>query len=343
MRPLVFLLLLLATAAVLCGCTGRPEAAPTPTPAVPITSFALVRDDLPFTAVMDQDLRFGPTDPLFRYVPAATYGKAFSDAYTEREIRRSLSQRIWELTEENATAAFALLRNEAVEQAGSADPAFNVTINASVKAGDESVAYVVSHPGSTRYRFNQTVLVFRKGRYVGMLNDQAPDPAFAEIAGLGSLAASWIPAGRPVTVTPSPAGGGGAGLVPLRPLTVTADAPDTAGKLNFTLTSPGGSLPLGPGETRFSVQVPSMGGYLSLATGDSAVTVAWPEGHAGTVLPPGGTAEITLDLRAAGMPVPAKNARQGIAILVTGPGGGTQFSCRTSAQSMAENSSYPCS
>jgi hypothetical protein len=383
MRPalLPVILLIPAILAFCCGCTGGPgDAAPgaTSPPAAgaitpstdthPLARFSLVKEDMPFTVGNEKrrnSLKPDATDPVSRYAPASIYAVTFSERSGDSATERTVTQLIYELPAANASSALSDLRSQAVQASGQKGGDAVLVMAPSVSVGNQTVAFYVRYPGSKTPAFPQSEVAFRKGDYLVILMSQAQGGDLDDLATLAGKAASFIPGGR-TTEAPAPAStaGGGGGLVPVYPFRVTAVSADKVGSISFTLTTPSGSLPLGTGSTSFSVQVPSMGGTIRPApgdtsgknviliadnireftTGDGNVTVTWGKaaGAQDDILVPGESATVTIDLARAQFTPPAKNVRQGISILVKGPSGGTQFSCGNVPEAMTAGSTYDC-
>lgn len=384
MRPahLPAILLLCAIIVFSCGCTGGPGADAPGTPATaaraavvtpaadthPLARFSLVREDMPFTVGNEtrrNNLKPDPADPVSRYAPASVYAVTFSERNGDSATERTVTQLVYELPAANASGALSDLRSKVVRASDPANRDTVTVMDPSVIIGSQTVAFSVRYPGSRTPAFSQSEIAFRKDKYLLVLMSQAQSEDLDDLEKLAEKAASFIPDGRtPEAPAPASTAGGGGGLTPLYPFRVTAVSSDKVGSISFTLATPAGSLPLGPGSTSFSVQVPSMGGtirpapgdtsgknviliadnYRDFTTGDGNVTVRWGKtvGAEDDILVPGESAMVTIDLARAKFTPPAKNVRQGISILVKGPTGGTQFSCGNVPETMAPGSTYDC-
>lgn len=383
MKPahaVVTLLVVVAVIALCAGCGERSgDATPSPaatvtataTPAYthPLQKFSLTKEDIPFTVMTEKrqdDLKPDPADPVSRYAPVSVYAVTFAEGSGETETERVVSQLIYELSEQNASYAVSDIYSEAVQASNPANKDVVVVMDPTMKVGDQAVGFYVRYPGSTKAKFAQNEIAFRKGKYYVVLMSQSPQEDLGGLKTLAEKAAAWIPGGRPASSSPAPAStaDGGGGLVPVYPFTVTAGPANTITSISFTITTPAGTVPLDAGKTSFNIQVPSMGGkvspapgdttgkqvvistnnYRDFTTGDGKVSITWKKtvGEQNNILEPGEAATITLDFAGAGWAPPAKNVRQGVAILVKGPTGGTQFPCGNVPEVVKAGSRYDC-
>jgi hypothetical protein len=318
------------------------------------------------TEKRQDNLKPDPADPVSRYAPVNLYEVTFSEGTGGSDTEQSVSQIIYELSEQNASGAVSDLYSRAVQASNPANRDVVLVMDPTMKVGDQAVGFYVRYPGSTKAKFAQNEIAFRKGKYFVVLMSQSHSEDLGGLKSLADKAGSWIPGGRPSSSSraPSSTAGGGAGLVPEYPFAVTAGPKNTISSISFTITTPAGTLPLDSAKTSFNVQVPSMGGKVSPAPGDKTgqlsvlsadnfrdftpgdgkVKVAWKKttGEQNSILEPGEAATITLDVAAAGFTPPAKNIRQGVAILVGGPTGGTQFSCGNVPEIVTPGSTYDC-
>ena len=202
------ILILAGMLALIAGCTSPSPTdttglspsftLPTPGPGEkPLARYALSREDMPFT--VKNTLRGIPgkadiPESVRKYGIINLYLMEYYEESDGTKTAWGLRQVICELPEENATSAFADVRERLIREPGTASSKRQIVQEPGINIGDETVAFSVRYNYTTP-QYPDTIIAFRKGPLVEVLIMKSPEPDFVGLTSLAEKAASGIPGG----------------------------------------------------------------------------------------------------------------------------------------------------